>query len=62
MSVKLLTGSDRRHVNFVVFSSTKTPPNRDGAFTSFSTTTLRFENPTAKYSFPLTFFSAQREA
>jgi len=62
MSRRLLSGSDRRHVNFVVYSSTKTPPNRDGAYTSFSTTTLRFQNPNAEYSFPLTFLLAQRES
>jgi hypothetical protein len=56
MSGRLLGSSERRHVNFVVYSSNKTLPKEDAGIMNFSATTLRFQNKNAQYSFPTGFF------
>ena len=56
MSMRLLRSSDRKHVNYVVYSSNKTPPTKTIGVTSFSATNLKFENKNAVHSFPREFF------
>jgi hypothetical protein len=62
MSGRLLGSSERRHVNFVVYSSDKTMPKKEGAVTSFSATNLTFENREPKYPFPKSFFGGKADA
>jgi hypothetical protein len=56
MSNRLLHSSERSHVNFVVYSSNRTPPQTDAGITDFSVTNLRFENRKARHSFRHAFF------
>jgi hypothetical protein len=62
MSGRLLESPDRRHVNFVVYSSDRTPPKRAGTVTSFSATNLWFENREPTFSFPKSFFGGKADA
>ena len=55
MSNRLLEGSNRTHINYVVYSSNKTPSKTEAGVTAFSSTTLRFQNRNAKYSLPAMF-------
>jgi hypothetical protein len=61
MSGRLLGSLERRHVNFVVYSSDQTMPKKEGAVTSFSATNLTFESKEPKYPLPKSFFSGRSE-
>lgn len=58
MSGRLLGSPERNHINFVVYSSDKTAPKKDGGTTSFSATNLWFGNKNPKYSIPKSFFGS----
>lgn len=55
---RLLQNPERNHVNFVVYSSDKTAPKKEGATTSFSATNLWFGSKSPKYSIPKSFFGS----
>jgi hypothetical protein len=56
MSGRLLGSPERSHINFVVYSSDKTAPKKDGGTTSFFATNLSFANKKPKYPIPKSFF------
>jgi hypothetical protein len=51
MTHELFNNPERSHVSFIVYSSDKTSPREDGESTEFSSTTLSFKNPLAKFPF-----------
>jgi hypothetical protein len=55
ISRKLFDSSSGDHINYVVFSSNRTPPNRVENVTSFSMTYLSFTNTKAARLFPEAF-------
>jgi hypothetical protein len=61
MTARVLESSDRRHVNFVVYSSDRTPPLKDYMITSFSATNLWFSNSAPTFSLPMTFLNRSPE-
>ncbi len=58
LSRKLFTSSSGPHINYVVYSSTRTPPRTNENVTDFTITNLRFANQSAAYSFPESFLAA----
>jgi len=61
MTARLLESSDRRHVNFAVYSSDRTPPKKERAVTSFSATNLWFSNSAPTFPVPITFMNRNAE-
>ncbi len=61
MSGRLLGSPKRRHLNFVVYSSDQTMPQKLGVVTSFSATNLTFESKEPKYPVSKSFFSGRPE-
>ena len=53
---RLIRSTNRTHINYVVYSSNKTPTRTADGITNFSTTNLRFQNLKARHSFPPGFF------
>lgn len=56
MTGRLLGNPERNHINFVVYSSDKTPAKKEGNTTAFSATNLWFANKNPKFEIPKTFF------
>ena len=55
MTARLLGNPERSHINFVVYSSDRTPVQKEGNTTAFSATNLSFGNKSAKFSIPKSF-------
>ena len=49
---RLLRNPERNHVNYVTYSSDRTPPKRTGAVTSFAATNLWFTNKASRFPNP----------
>ena len=58
LSRKLFTSSSGPHINYVVFSSNRTPARITENVTDFEMTYLRFANLSATYAFPESFLAA----
>jgi hypothetical protein len=58
MSGRLLGSPERNHINFVVYSSDKTAPKKEGTTTSFFATNLWFGNKNPKYAISKSFFGS----
>jgi hypothetical protein len=58
MTGRLLGNPERSHINFVVYSSDKTPPKTEGATTDFPATNLWFTNKNPKFEFAKAFFGS----
>lgn len=56
MTGRLLGNPERNHINFVVYSSDRTPLKKEGTTTVFSATNLWFTNKNPKFEIPSAFF------
>ena len=59
MSGRLLGSPDRNFINFVVYSSDRTAPKKEGTTTSFFATNLWFGNKNPKYAISKSFFASK---
>jgi hypothetical protein len=58
MTGRLLGNPERSHINFVVYSSDKTPAKKEGNTTAFSATNLSFTNKNPKFEISKAFFGS----
>jgi len=59
MTGRLLGNPERNHINFVVYSSDRTPAKKEGSTTIFSATNLKFANKNPKFQIPKTFLGSE---
>jgi hypothetical protein len=57
VAARLLSNPSRSHVNLLAFSSDQTPAKHKGNVLNFSSTHVRYWNPSPKFEIPKSFFS-----